>query len=329
MCFMNYEEVKVGPTYSTQSSVDLINLVLSEYNLRAPIACDFWARGFNDTYKVTTEDRNYSLRVYRHDWRSLQEVEFEIEALVHLKVAGFDVAYPIERRDGGFITVIRAPEGIRYATLTRWVEGLPLDYDVEGSAARFGKSVARAHALSAEFQSRNFRRQLDLDYLLHRPVQSIKKFISRREDVVSIFESYESSLSETVRQFSVQGLDFGFCHGDFHGFNAHDSAGVITHFDFDFCGYGHRAYDLATYKWSARLCKKENERWPQFLEAYATERKLSEADLALINPYIAIRDIWLLGVHIDDARYMGYGWLNDKYIDQRLEFLRKCFDEAS
>lgn len=325
---MKYEEVKIGSTYSTLNSTELIRLIFSAYNLPTPTRCDYWARGFNDTYKVSTEEGNYSLRVYRHGWRSLQEVEFEIEALVYLKAAGFALAHPIEKRDGGFITAIRAPEGTRYAMLTTWVEGLPLDYEVGGSAARFGKSVARAHALSAEFQSKTFGRQLDLDHLLHRPVQSIRQFVSARKDECAQFESYGSILSEMVRKISAQGLDFGFCHGDFHGYNAHDSSGVITHFDFDFCGYGHRAYDLATYKWSTMLWKKENEWWPQFLEAYTAERELSEADLALIDPYVAIREIWLLGVHIDNAPHMAYGWLNDKYIDKRLVFLSRFFDEA-
>ena len=201
---MKHEEVKVGSTYSTLSSTELIRLVLSAYNLPTPIRCEYWARGFNDTYKVTTRDGHYSLRVYRHGWRSLQEIEFEIEALVYLQAAGFALAYPIEKRGGGFIAAIRAPEGTRYAILTRWAEGLPLDYTVEGSAARFGKSVAQAHTLSAKFQPKEYKRQLDLEHLLHRPVQSIRKFICRRQYESSLFERYESSLSEVVRNISVQ-----------------------------------------------------------------------------------------------------------------------------
>lgn len=161
------------------------------------------------------------------------------------------------------------------------------------------------------------------------PIQSIKKFISHREADIHLLERYELILSEMMSSLSIQEADFGFCHGDFHGYNAHDYDGVITHFDFDCCGYGHRAYDLATYRWGARLSKKEKEWWPEFLDGYRAERKFSETDLKLIEPYIAIRDIWLLGVHIDNAPDMSYGWLNDKYIDKRFEFLKDVFEEIN
>lgn len=147
MYFMKYKEIEIGATYSTLDPIKITRFILSGYNIPTPTGCDFWVRGFNDTYKVTTKTGNYSLRVYRQGWRSLSDIEYELDALVYLKAVGCDVAYPIEKRGGGFITAIRSPEGIRYAILTNWVEGSPLNYDVEGSAARFAKSVAQAHAL--------------------------------------------------------------------------------------------------------------------------------------------------------------------------------------
>lgn len=319
---MEQKEIKIGVTYSTLSPAELLEKILPDYKIPAAYKCEFWARGFNDTYKVFTKNGNYSLRVYRHGWRSLSDIEFEIEALVFLNNAGAEVAYPIEKREGGYIIPIGAPEGIRYVILTKWIEGLTPDYETPGNAFRYGKSVAKMHTLSSGFQSKYERYKIDLDHLLHRPIESIKKYISHRKGDVKLLEDYESILSRVVSSISFQELDFGFCHGDIHGHNAHDLNGVISHFDFDFCGYGCRAYDLATFKWSAKLWKKELEWWPDFLDGYRSERNISENNLTLIEPYIAIRDIWLLGLHIDDAQDMSIGWLNDKYIDKRMELLK-------
>jgi thiamine kinase-like enzyme len=43
----------------------------------------------------------------------------------------------------------------------------------------------------------------------------------------------------------MAGLEIGFCHGDFHGGNACQKDGSFTFYDFDCCGWGYRAYDLA------------------------------------------------------------------------------------
>lgn len=319
---MERKEIKIGATYSTLSSAQLLENILANYKIPAAYRCEFWARGLNDTYKVFTKNGNYSLRVYRHGWRTLSEIEFEIEALVFLNNAGAEIAYPIEKREGGYVIPIRAPEGKRYAILTKWVEGSTPDYESPGNAFRYGKSVAKLHNLSSGFQSKYERYKIDLDHLFHDPIRSIKKYISHRETDVKLLENYESMLSKIVSSVSVQELDFGFCHGDIHGHNAHDVNGVITHFDFDCCAYGYRAYELATFKWSAKLWNKESERWPEFLDGYKSERDISEKNLTLIEPYIAIRDIWLLGLHIDNTKDISNGWINDKYINNRMDLLK-------
>ena len=92
-----------------------------------------------------------------------------------------------------------------------------------------------------------------------------------------------------------QDADYGLCHGDFHGWNAHYHADTLTFFDFDDCGYGWRAYDLAVFRWDARLDEKEDERWEAFVKGYRSKREISDADLKLTTTFMAIRDIWLMG----------------------------------
>jgi Ser/Thr protein kinase RdoA (MazF antagonist) len=93
-------------------------------------------------------------------------------------------------------------------------------------------------------------------------------------------------------------LQAGFCHGDLHGGNAHrDQAQTQTFFNFDACGMGWRAYDIAVFRWSARLRRKEQERWEAFLRGYTEERSLRTLDIQAVPFFVAIRHVWLLGIH--------------------------------
>jgi Ser/Thr protein kinase RdoA (MazF antagonist) len=73
--------------------------------------------------------------------------------------------------------------------------------------------------------------------------------------------------------------------GDFHGWNVHMAQDhMLTVFDFDCCGVGWRAYDIAVLRWGARLRGKEQARWPSFLCGYGEVRRLSDLNIQA-TPY--------------------------------------------
>ena len=119
--------------------------------------------------------------------------------------------------------------------------------------------------------------------------------------------------------------DKGFRHGDAHEFNAAISNDTLTWFDLDCCGHGWRAYDLATFRWSARWQDKEDEVWKDFLRGYQDARPFSETDLQTVPLFVGIRNLWLMGLNAGEARRPGgYGMIRDVYLDRHLAFLRKC-----
>ncbi|MFF0829756.1 phosphotransferase [Brevibacillus sp. NPDC003359] len=79
------------------------------------------------------------------------------------------------------------------------------------------------------------------------------------------------------------------CHGDLQGnFNTNFCEdNTYTHFDFDLCGYGWRAYDLAAFKLSQILIEEDDELveslWNAFLKGYTEVRPLSENDRAAVS----------------------------------------------
>jgi Ser/Thr protein kinase RdoA (MazF antagonist) len=297
--------------------------VVSQYKISDPISCEFWARGLNDTYKVSSDTENFALRIYRKNWRTQSNILFEIEAIKHLHKKGANVAYPIERNEGGYITNIVAPEGIRQVIVTKYADGIILKYEKPEDAATYGRETAHIHELSSDFDSKHHRYKLDFNHLVQEPMADIESYLCHRPNDWKFIKELASNLSKIFISVSSKELDYGFCHGDCHGYNAHEYNNEITHFDFDCCGFGFRVYDLATFKWSLRLQKKETEFWPKFLDGYKSVRKIPDIDLNLIESFVAVRDIWLMALHMGNTDYLAKGWIDETYIDKHMEFLRE------
>ena len=81
------------------------------------------------------------------------------------------------------------------------------------------------------------------------------------------------------------------------------------------------------FRWDARLAGKERERWEAFVRGYETKRKISDVTLKLTTAFMAIRDIWLMGLHMGNATDFGRDWLDDDYIDRRIKFLKAIEEE--
>ena len=318
---------QIGVTYSTLSPSDVFKLVVPQYRIANPISCEFWHRGLNDSYKVQSSDGNFILRVYRKDWRTLPQINFEIETLNYLHGKGANVSYPIARKDDGLVTVVSAPEGVRYAIMTSFAEGDCLSYDDPHDAFLYGKNVAEIHSLTDGYSNEHPRFELDLNHLLVEPLRAIHPFLTHRPDDWKYLEKFGKHLFNYVEGIESKNIDYGFCHGDFHGWNAHKFREQLTFFDFDCCGMGWRAYDMAVFRWGARLREKESECWQGFIEGYNTQRKISETDLTLSVAFLAIRDFWLMGLHMGNSAYFGKAWLDNTYIDRRMKFLKSIQKE--
>ncbi|MCP5076984.1 MAG: phosphotransferase [Psychromonas sp.] len=307
-------------TYSVTCTEALLEKIIPQFNIVNVTGCVFWCQGLNESYKVTTANKNYLLRIYRYQWRTLEEIQFELDALLHLNENGADIAYPIATINGDYIINVEAPEGLRYAILTSYIEGNVADLSIPENVILYAEHMADIHQKSAGFKSNKQRFQLNCKHLITEPLQRIKPFLRDRPDDWQFLTEYANSLTIQLQSGFDNSLDIGFCHGDLHGGNAHLSNNKIVSFDFDCCGIGLRVYDLAIFKWATKHGKKEESVWDSFLNAYQKFNRLTESDLALIGALVSIRQIWLIGLHIDIA--VAKGWLNDKYFDHNIGFLR-------
>lgn len=281
--------------HSILSPDALLVEVLSCYDLEKPGNCIFLARGVNDTYLVPAETEKYILRVYTADRRSLSDILYEIDVLLHLERNGVSVSTPVAQSDGNYINVLQAPEGPRPVVLFTYAQGKALNRHAATDSYHHGRALATIHNATASFTSTHTRTALDLPYLLDQSMHNIESLLAYTSADWSYLQGFADRVRLQIEHFSAQGLDWGVCHGDCHMLNDHISSdSVITFFDFDFCGPGWRAYDLAIVRWSEGFYKMDPEDilWQAFLKGYKEQRQIAEIDLLSIPAFVAVREIW-------------------------------------
>ena len=298
------------------------------YALEAVERCRFHHRGLNDTYKVEcSQGDTYFLRIYRAGWRSRDAIETELAILLHLTQRKTSVSAPVRRRDGQLLTPLDCAEGSRCAVLFTGAPGNEVARDgyTDELARLYGAAVAAVHSAADGFEGPRLRAALDLGELLERPLRALTSTIAHRPEDVAYVNGLGDRLRKRVR--GMTDLEFGFCHGDFHGANACEKNGIFTVYDFDCCGWGYRAYDLAVFPWSFAVRQSPPERIEAmgraFLTGYRQRRTLGRTDVDALIAFVAIRQIWLMGVHISIGDTFGWGWINDSYFDSQLKILRE------
>ena len=312
---------------SILSASFLTKHVLTLYTLEPIIRCRLHARGLNDTYRVETAGgETYYLRVYSAEWRHPTAIQTELCMLQHLARQHAKVSAPIGRTDGQFYTPLDCVEGRRWAVLFAAAPGIELGRRgyAEELASRYGEAAAAIHALANSYEGPSERPAINLENLLRRPLRLVKSAIAHRTDDTDYLDDLGKRLERRIEEMAE--LDIGFCHGDLHGANASESNGSFTFFDFDCCGWGYRAYDLAVFPWGFAYDECETQRIEAmgraFLRGYMRRRPLDERDVAAIPTFVAVREIWLRGLHIDIGDRFGWGWMNDWYYDHHLRVLR-------
>jgi Ser/Thr protein kinase RdoA (MazF antagonist) len=312
--------------YSLLASTALADLVAKEYALPAPIHCTLLQHGDNDTYLVRSAVERYVLRVWHHDDRPLAEAEGEMRLLAALAAHNAPVATPIQRCDGAYVQAVRAPEGTRFVGLFTYAEGSPPGKEINPDQAHaYGKAVAHLHTAADSLPTTYARPQLDLARLLDAPLHIITPLLAHRPHDVAYLHELAQHLADELKQLPQTPPLYGLCHGDPHKTNVLCARnGQLTLIDFDCCGYGWRAYDLAVFFWSTRHLPQAAPVRTAFLRGYMEHRRVSAQELASIPHFVAAQHICITAVEIEQAARGVWGSepITDAYFDDRLRFLR-------
>lgn len=296
----------------------LSSVVALNYDIGPLVDWTVLHRGTNDTYLLVTAQGRYILRRYGRDWRSSAEISYEIDLLRHLERKGVPVAGPIARSAGGFLSRTPAPDGERYAVLFAYAPGAPPPWPPDPAYYRpYGRAAAAIHAALDDFSTPHHRAPLDLAHLVGRPLRALLHALGSDRPEADELRRVAERVSAGVTATTAP-LDWGACHGDFNGANCHARDGTVTFFDFDLCGPGWRAYDLAVLRWAAAL-NRADAIWPAFLDGYQDGRRLADEEVATIPSFVAIRHLWWFGTH---AR-TGIERQGEAYVEKGMRFLRR------
>jgi Ser/Thr protein kinase RdoA (MazF antagonist) len=306
----------------------LIKDILPGFDVGEIVECRFYSGGFNHTYQIKTEDAHiYYLRAYRRQWRTLADIQYELDVLNHLKRKGFPTVQPLPYEDGQYFCSVTAPEGKRYLALFSEAPGVEISYTQEPAkvARHYGKAVAEMHNALDDFNSPYPRFHKDIVHFIDRPLHHIEPFLVHRPKDWAYLQKYAETLRERLRNLPDNKLEQGFCHGDLQGYHAKVAPdGTLTFFDFDCGGYGYRAYDLAVFLWCCRLEDAVATRWDSFLNGYQETRSICDLDLKAIPLFVCMRYLWHMGVHTQNSPDWGIGFLSEEYFDDHFDRLRNA-----
>jgi Ser/Thr protein kinase RdoA (MazF antagonist) len=310
-------------TYSQLSASSAGELVAAYYDIAGPLHGKFYLLGLHDNYLIEGAGRRYILRIYRNDWRSPEDVYFELELLAYLRERNVPVAWPMCTIGGELGFRIESPEGERMAALFHYAEGrAPADGISTEHCVVLGRAVSNVHHRADTFKTDHTRPDLDLHYLVDESIEAIRPFLD------SHAQSYIDGLHKRLRlnwpDIPREAGMFGVCIGDVNATNFHITGdGKITLFDFDQCGFGFRAFEIAKFASSLHSHAMKRTLVGAFLDGYQEGRPLSRVEYEAIPYFELVANIWVLAIHAKNANRIGYKRLEKPFWDRNLAILKE------
>ncbi|MBX3062781.1 MAG: phosphotransferase [Anaerolineae bacterium] len=323
--------------HSTLSLAALQEVVSAGYGLPRPVTLRYWQSaqsGGNDLYLVSTDAGKFMLRIYVHGNTAVDALAAQIEVLEQLATTGIRLPRVVRLRDGKVILRISVPEGTRYAMLTEFIKGdVPGGSITDAEAQAFGAALATFHR-SANALAVDLRLPIhDREYLLDEPLGVLTGYCVEMPVIQQYLAELSASIAREIEALDTAAPAFGLCHGDAHKSNLLVDNEALTLLDFDCMGYGWRAYDLATFRWSISRpewfgglrADRARSAWDAFLDGYAADHALTAEMLQSLSSFVLVRHLWWMAIDLRKIRdgKIGASWLNEEWWEKQ----RKILDE--
>lgn len=281
--------------------------VLQKYPVKVR-RLDFIHHGENATFKVHTKSGNYLLRLHRDGYHSKEAIYEELRWMRRLaEKTNLNVQKPVYSVDNNFVETQHAPSFARPrdCDLLEWREG---QIRFKGIATEnfftIGQLMAQLHHSTENLKVKHRR--------YWTPEGLVGKAEARFGDLAAIQSVYKKEFpvldkcrAQTLRALQSYAKknnnELRLIHADLHFGNMLWQKGKLTPIDFDDCGIGFPAFDLAVLLYaSGRIYKQEQKKERQaayetLLEGYTSVRDLSAEDIRIIPHFIVARRIAMLG----------------------------------
>ncbi|HVL25607.1 MAG TPA: phosphotransferase [Thermomicrobiales bacterium] len=303
----------------------LAGLLAAEYGL-ADVRCQLIKGTIRDTYAVATANEQYVFSIYRHGHRTMEESAAEADLLDHLAAGNVPVAPAIRRVTGEWLLPIFAPEGVRHGVLFRFVPGRHLDRQPEPAlAARYGRAIASIHARADDGLASLPRPHLDIIDMMDRALDALANVVPHRHRDLAYLQDVAARLAPGIGALPMEPPGYGIVHGDVIPSNAQVTPeDQVVVLDFDFCGYGWRAYDVATFLGEMRFWSAPAAAEAAFLAGYEDVRTLAIWEWAALPALEVARHVASLGTPAIYVNDWGSAYLTDGLFDRLVATIQEA-----
>ena len=206
-------------TWNTESMRDMIR---SGLKLEGPI--ELLAISQNYVYSAFHDGLPVIVRCSPPGWRSVEQIDFEVELLDVLASAGLSVCKALSI-EGRLITALHLKESVWLTVVFQKAKGKALweGSPKEGTVREVGKYIGTLHTAGSP--------------LIHRAAsqrefsESDQRLLSDTGDGVLIRKGYE--ISNALSKMSHSKSDYGLVHADIHSGNVFVEDTTVTLIDFD------------------------------------------------------------------------------------------------
>jgi len=313
--------------HSIIDSASLLKIIQQDYPAIDARNCELFAVGCTDNYLVKASRKKYVFRLYRKDWWPFEEIDSELLLLEFLIKNKVNVCRPVRTNKNLRSISVKTAEGIRFGALFDFIPGRPLGHTSRSrhtNLRKLGELTAKVHIIADRIEPPVKRWKMDYEAIVPPFLKVAASVLSHREKDLLYVNKLAKELENIIFSQPEGTLGTGLCHGDLHVHNVMvQPDGKLTIFDFDWCSYSWRIYDLATVWWSLPRDDTGLALWRSFLNAYLKRRKLSRQEKELIPWFVLLRQFELMNFHFSVRNHFGYAWQNDDYFDSKIGFLKK------
>jgi Ser/Thr protein kinase RdoA (MazF antagonist) len=304
----------------------LLKIIQKRYPTIGACDCRLMAIGCNDNFRIKGKRQDYAFRLVRYGWWPEKDVDEELRFLETLQRRKLNICKPVRTDKNQRYFNVKTAEGIRHGMLFTYLPGRPLGHNFgkrNCNMIQLGEILAQIHEAADQMKEPVQRWSMDFDAVFPSFFEAAPSVLGHREKDIAYLRKLAEQFKDVISGQPEGVLDFGLCHGDLHVHNVMlQENGNLGVFDFDWCGYSWRGYDLATVWWSLPRNEKGIAPWRALLRGYTQVRKLSPQEKKLLPWFVVFRQFEYFNFQLSVRKHFGDSWMNDNYYDFHMAFLK-------